>query len=121
MPVNNDDLAYLWDMLDAAKAVREFLSNSTVHNYLNNRMLRSAVERQVEIVGEAANKVSVSFKKAHHEIPWQRIISQRHVLAHEYGEIKHELLWNVAMIHIPELITKLDKLVPFDPDKQNDE
>ncbi|NQU06376.1 MAG: DUF86 domain-containing protein [Calditrichaeota bacterium] len=120
MPVNNDDSAYLWDMLDAAKAVKEFISGCTVHNYLNNRMLRSAVERQFEIVGEAANKVSRAFKETHPEISWRRIISQRHILAHEYGEIKHELLWNVATIHIPELITKLEKLIPIDPDEKDE-
>jgi len=106
------DIAYLWDMLDAAKAVQEFIFGCRIHRYLSDRMLRSAIERQVEIIGEAARKVSQIFKDAHPEIPWRRIIVQRHVLAHEYGEIKHELLWKVATIHVPELINKLEKLIP---------
>ena len=47
------DLAYLWDMLDAAKAIQEFAEGKTFHHYLNERMLRGAVERQLEIIGEA--------------------------------------------------------------------
>jgi uncharacterized protein with HEPN domain len=98
------DAAYLWEMLDAAIAVKAFVSARTYYDYQNDRMLRDAVERHIEIIGEAANHVSVDFKKVHPEIPWRSIIGQRHVLIHEYGEIKHERIWVVASERIPELI-----------------
>lgn len=66
-------------------------------------MLRSAVERQIEIIGEAARRVSDDFRVAHPEIAWRPIIAQRHILAHEYGEIEDDLIWRVATIHVPEL------------------
>lgn len=75
-------------------------------------MLRSAVERQIEIIGEAARRVSKELPDAHPEILWRPIQAQRHVLAHEYGEIKHDRIWRVATIHIPELIIQLEPLVP---------
>ncbi|MHB8066712.1 MAG: HepT-like ribonuclease domain-containing protein [Desulfobaccales bacterium] len=106
------DLAYIWDMLDAAQAIQEFAEGKTFHHYLNQRMLRGAVERHLEIIGEAANRVSKEFKDTHPEIPWHRIIAQRHVIAHEYGEIKQELIWKVVVIHIPELINNLEKIIP---------
>ena len=56
------DAAYLWDMLDAARAVKEFVAGKTLHDYQKNRMLRGAVERHVEIIGEAANRVSTGFQ-----------------------------------------------------------
>ncbi len=112
MQPDTADAAYLWDMLDAAKAVRDFVAARTFHDYLKDRMLRGAVERHVEIIGEAARRVSKPFQDSHPEIPWRPIIVQRHVLAHEYGEIKHELLWKVATVHVPELIAKLTPLVP---------
>ncbi len=114
MQREKQDMAYLWDMLDAAKAVREFVSPRKYYDYQHDRMLRGAVERHIEIIGEAAGKVSKEFRDKHPEIVWQRIIGQRHVLVHEYGEIEHELLWKVATLHIPDLIIKLEKIVPPD-------
>ena len=55
------DAAYLWDMLDAAGAVREFVSSRTYDDYQKDRMLRGAVERNIQIIGEAANHVSDDF------------------------------------------------------------
>ena len=88
MPRNKADAAYLWDMLDAARAIAEFVAGRSLADYEENRLLRGVVERHVEIIGEAARHVSESFRDAHPEIPWRPIIAQRHVLAHDYGEIK---------------------------------
>ena len=113
------DAAYLWDMLDAARAIREFVAGKTLHDYQKSRMLRGAVERHVEIIGEAANRVSTGFQSSHPEIPWRKVINQRNVLAHEYGEIKHELLWRVASERIAELIPMLEPLVPQAPGEKD--
>jgi uncharacterized protein with HEPN domain len=106
------DAAHLWDMLDAARCVRDFVAGRALEEYRNDRFLRSAVERQVEIIGEAARRVSDSFRAAHPQIPWGRIIAQRHVLAHEYGEILHDRIWIVATVHVPKLIVELERLMP---------
>jgi uncharacterized protein with HEPN domain len=112
MKQSKSDEAYLWDMLDAAKAVQDFIANKSVNDYLHNRMMRGAVERHVEIIGEAANRVSREYRLLHPEISWDKIIAQRHVLAHEYGEIKHELLWKVAREFLPYLIDSLSAILP---------
>jgi len=69
MSPDRDDLAYLWDMLTAARAVVSFVQGRTLEDYLGDLLLRSAVERQVEIIGEAARRVSREFQDAHPEIP----------------------------------------------------
>jgi uncharacterized protein with HEPN domain len=112
MPPDKDDLAYAWDMLDAARAVAGFVAGKSFDQYLADRMLRGAVERHIEIIGEAARGVSDAFRTTHREIPWTKIVAQRHILAHEYGEIEDELIWRVATVHIPELIAALEPLVP---------
>ncbi len=106
------DAGYLWDMLEAARNAQEFTTGATYHQYLQEKKLRLAVERAVEIIGEAATKVSKKFRDAHPEIPWQMIINQRHVIVHEYGELEDELIWKVATAFAPELIEKLEKLIP---------
>ncbi len=106
------DKAYLWDMLDAALAVEAFVRGKTYANYLSNRMLRGAVERHIEIFGEAARRVSEETRQAHPEIPWHAIVGQRNVLAHEYDEILHEAIWGIATRRIPELIAMLRRMMP---------
>jgi uncharacterized protein with HEPN domain len=109
------DAAYLWDMLDAARAVQEFVAPRSLSDYVADRMLRGAVERHLEIIGEAANRVSRGFRAAHPEIPWQSMIAQRNVLSHEYGDIENTLVWRVATLRIPELIHQLETLLPPQP------
>ena len=109
------DPAYLWDMLDAAKAIMAFATNRTFHDYQTDRMLRNAIERNMELIGEAANRISEKIKKSHTEIPWGSIIGQRNILIHEYGEIKDERIWAVVTNRIPELIQFLEPLLPMNP------
>ena len=109
------DAAYLWDMLDAARSVREITTGVTLAEYLQNRLMYRAVERELEILGEAARRLSEAFREAHPEIPWQKIVGQRNVLAHEYGEINQERIWAVATKSLPELIDQLEPLLPAPP------
>ena len=109
------DAALLWDMLDAARAVRQVVAGMRFVEYEKNRTIRRAVEREAEILGEAARRVSEPFKQAHPEIPWRPIVGLRNVLAHEYGEVKNERMWNVATFDIPALIALLEPLVPSPP------
>ncbi|HAS53563.1 MAG: hypothetical protein A2X56_11015 [Nitrospirae bacterium GWC2_57_13] len=115
MQPDERDAALLWDMLDAARAVNEFVSSRKYNDYENDRMLRGAVERNIEIIGEAANHVSDAFRQAHPEIYWKGLVGQRNVLIHEYGEIKHGRIWAVATQRIPELIKLLESLIPTPP------
>ena len=105
------DAGYLWDMLDAAQTVEQLTSDQDFSQYSNDRRTQLAVERSLEIIGEAASKVSGSFRDAHPEIPWRQIIGQRNVLIHEYGEIKQERIWKVVRENIPQLIELLKEFI----------
>lgn len=98
------DAALLLDMVRAGRLVVEFVSGRTLAEYDLDPMLRSAVERQIEIIGEAARRISDQFRESHSEIPWRKIVAQRHILAHEYGAIQSELMWRVATVHVPEML-----------------
>ena len=106
------DPAYLWDMLDAATSIKQFTEGATFRQYADNKMIRSAVERQLEILGEAARRVSQGFKDAHPEVSWRQIVGLRNLLAHEYGDIQHERVWQIAAKSIPALIDQLRPLLP---------
>jgi len=109
------DAAYLWDIFQAAQEIAHFVDGLIYHDFENNKMARYAVERQLLVIGEAANHLSESFKVQHPHIPWKSIIAQRNILAHEYGEILVERIWIVATEKIPELINDIKPLVPAPP------
>ena len=116
----HDDAALLWDMLEAARKMKmqSFVAGKSFAEYAGDELLQAAVERKLEIIGEAARHVSEAFQAQHAEIPWRAIIAQRHVLAHEYGEIRQEKLWRVATVRVNELIDRLAPLTP--PPPEND-
>jgi uncharacterized protein with HEPN domain len=111
----NPDAAFLWDMLRYAREVNDVVQGLSREAYLQDRVRQLAVERAVEVIGEAARQVSDAFQQAHPEIPWRPIIAQRHVLAHDYGRIDHERIWQVASVHVPALIAHLVPLIPPPP------
>lgn len=115
------DPAWLLDMLTAAEEVRSFVAGRTLEQYLMDSMLRSAVERQVEIIGEAARGLTETFRSAHPQIPWGPIMAQRHRLAHEYNDIDDQLIWDVATVHVPALIEQIKPLIPPPPPEKPDE
>jgi len=112
MPPEARDPAYLWDMLDAARSIQEFTHGAAFEDYAGNKMMRSAVERQLEILGEAARRVSQAFRDEHAEIPWRQVVGLRNVLAHEYGDIRDERVWQIVSDDLPTLIHLLTPLVP---------
>jgi uncharacterized protein with HEPN domain len=109
------DAAYLWDVYDAACDVREFVAGRTWEEYQSQKMLRAAVERKVEIIGEAARSVSDAFKDSQPLIPWRAHRGPAARLAHEYATILNAKIWQVATVHVPALITMLEPLLPVKP------
>ena len=112
MQPDKKDLAYLWDMLQAARDIFKFTTAMSFEQFSKDKKTRFAVERQLLAIGEAAIRVSISFQKNYSEIPWRQIVGQRNVLAHEYGEILVERIWLVVKEEIPKLIQALEKLLP---------
>jgi uncharacterized protein with HEPN domain len=112
MALEDRDPAYLWDMLEAARSVQEFSSGLTLDQYMQSRLVQLAAERALEIIGEAARRISDGFKQSHPEVPWQQIIAQRNVIAHEYDAINYLYIWQVVAVRIPELVALLEPLIP---------
>jgi uncharacterized protein with HEPN domain len=114
------DASYLWDMLEAARRALEFTRGATLSQYSESPMLYLAVERAIQIIGEAANRVSPAFQQAHPEIPWRKIVDQRNVLVHEYGDVEHALIWDLVQRQLPILVDQLQGLVPPPPQESED-
>jgi uncharacterized protein with HEPN domain len=97
-------------MLDAARTAIAFTKDQQFEDFLNDRKTRNAVERNLEIIGEAARCVSPDTREAHPDLPWRSIIGLRNVLAHEYGEIRYEILWSIVGEKLAPLVQQLEDM-----------
>jgi len=77
MPPSDRDPAYLLDILEAAEKINRYIKGKAFEDFIRDDMLRDAVERNIEIIGEASRRISDTFKRAHPDIPWRKIIAQR--------------------------------------------
>jgi uncharacterized protein with HEPN domain len=109
------DAALLWDMVVHARELVAIFGGRGLAEYRGDRLLRLATERMVQIIGEAAYKVSQPYRAANPQVPWVPIIKQRHVLVHDYGVIDDEKIWRVATVYVPELIPLIEALLPPPP------
>ena len=106
------DDAFLLDMLLAARRVLKYAQGLDFQRFEDDEVLQDAILRRIQIIGEAARKISEEFKEAHPEIPWFEIIGMRHRLIHEYFRVITEKVWEVIEKDIPSLIALLELLVP---------
>ena len=111
MRADERDAGYLWDMLEAARETRQLLLGYTMDKLLADARTRRALERTLEVLGEAANRVSVPMREHHPRIPWAKIIGQRNVIAHGYAVIDHSRLFRTATRDLPGLIADLEWIV----------
>jgi len=94
----------LYDIDRAVELITEFTHNKQFEDYTDGALLRSAVERQFEIIGEALNRLKYTDPEALIEISdYQRIIAFRNVLAHGYDAISDEIVWDIIQNRLPVL------------------
>ena len=118
MQENNRDVGSLWDMVSAIRRIQEFTTSLTDEAYLDSVLIQSAVERQLEILGEAARRLSDEFRQAHPEIDWRRIIGLRNILIHRYDEIRQQTIWKTVISELEPLLAQLETLLSSLPNEQ---
>jgi uncharacterized protein with HEPN domain len=108
------DDALLLDIVLAASDAQTFVRDLDRAAFEESRLHQNAVIRSLEIIGEAAGRLSDDFKNAHPAIPWRDIINMRHRLIHGYGDVRLDVVWDVVCHKLPALIETLKPLVPPD-------
>lgn len=107
-----ESAARVWDASEAAKAICDFVAGKTETEFLAELLLRSAVERQLEILGEALNHLRRKDLETAARVPdLDRIVGMRNVIAHEYGDVDYEIVWAAVTKRIPGLLAVLDALL----------
>lgn len=107
-----ESLKYLQDIADACGRLTEFTAGKSYEDYCREALLRSAVERQFEIIGEALNQALKVEPALANEISNSgRIIALRNRLIHAYGEISNELVWSILETQLPKLNVEATSLL----------
>lgn len=119
------DSDYLEHIASRIARIERATSNVDLAGFLSNEDLRAAVERYIEVIGEAAGKLSQATRRLAPEVPWGQVIGARNVIIHGYAEIEPDRIWAIVKEHLPSLRDAVDRLqqrlrenVPDDPDKQ---
>lgn len=106
-----DDRTSLQDMLSHAREAMELLEEQNRSSLGQNRVLQLALTRLVEIIGEAAKRVSAETQQETPSIPWPQIIGMRNRLIHGYDVIDYDLLWDTVKNDLPPLVASLEKIL----------
>ena len=94
-------------MIEAAEAVQSFITGRRRIDLDSDRMLLFALVRAIEIIGEAASKLSPKARAAMPAVPWASVVAMRHRLVHAYFDIDRTILWKTATEEIPPLLSVL--------------
>jgi uncharacterized protein with HEPN domain len=109
--MQKEDEIRLRHMLDAAREAIIFARNETRASLNKDRKLEFALVKAIEIVGEAAAKVTAECRNDSSQIPWSNIIGMRNRLIHAYFDINLDILWKTVTEDLPPLIAELENIV----------
>ena len=98
-------------MLDSANHIIEYCKGYDYVAFANTKLVQDAVIRNLEIIGEAAKKLSSDFKNAHPNLPIKEAIGMRNLLVHEYDYVNVDEVWKVVNKDLPDLAKQLEKIV----------
>ena len=104
-----------FDILRAARLVREFSAGLTRLQFDADLKTQSAVLHQIIILGEAVKRLSTEFRESHLSVPWDKIAAMRDRCVHGYDSVDLDIVWNVAAEHAPMVIAYLETIVPKQP------
>ena len=111
---SDSDEGLLLDMLTTARDVRLFVEGLTWDEFSRNIEKQFAVRLGLQIIGEAARKVSMGTRNAYPGIPWHVIVGMRHRLVHDYRQVNPVRIWDTFENHLPALIAALEPFFPVE-------
>jgi len=104
-----DQLGRLRDILEAARLIARYVSDTTEAGFRADTQKQDAVVRRIEIIGEAAAHLNEKTRQAVPELPLRKMRGMRNIVAHDYANVDLNIVWQVATIHVVEVSAALEK------------
>ena len=111
MTIDAKDNLRLKHIIEAADYIAEFITDVSKAEFDGNYEKQSAIIRQFEIIGEAANNLSSDFTKQHSGIDWSKVVGMRHKMIHDYFDIDTDIVLNTAIEDVAPLKKAVEKLL----------
>jgi uncharacterized protein with HEPN domain len=108
----HDDEMPIRHMLESAREAVHMAEGKSRKDLDRDRMLELALTRLVEVIGEAAARISVKTRERFPSVPWPEVIGMRNRLIHGYNNVDLEILWDTVKEDLPALITELEGILP---------
>jgi uncharacterized protein with HEPN domain len=105
------DRVYVLDILDAARLALSYIKDIAEAAFYKDTQCQDSVIRRLEMIGEAARRISEPTLIAHPEVPWQEMIGLRNILIHEYDDIDLSIVWHTVRNELPRLISTLETIL----------
>ena len=112
--MSKDDENRLRHMVDAAREASSFAAGRTRADLDTDRQLVMALVKEIEIVGEAAARVSEATREHMPNIPWDELIGMRNRLVHAYFDVNLDIVWQTVQEDLPKLVVLLEPIEPPD-------
>lgn len=112
--MQKDDLVYVRHIRDSISKLESFVAGLSREEFMDDRnaVVQSGVVRELEVIGEAASKLSADYRKAHPDLPWREMIDTRNKMIHDYLSVDYALVWEILVKDLPELRLKIKALLP---------
>lgn len=101
---------YFEDILKAVSNIEEYIDSLGFDEFKANKLVRDAVIRNLEIIGEAAKNVPKEIQRNYSEIEWREIAGLRDILIHRYFEVNMRIIWDIVKNKLPDLRKKVSKI-----------
>lgn len=112
-----DTILLLLDIRSSIIKILDYTAGMDFEKYEADAKTKDAVERNFEIIGEAASRTPEDFKKLHHRIEWRIIKDFRNFIIHEYFGINNLIVWDIIQHRLPELLAEVSAILPSENDK----
>ena len=106
-----NDRVYIQHMIDNSNKAINFIKDINRKDFDNDEKLRLALTHLLQIIGEAARRISPEFRSNHPQIPWKEIVGMRSKVVHDYLNVDEDIVWQTIKNDLPALILELEKIL----------